>query len=157
MLWWGSPIRYPFVCRLCTHSGRGPLSWLTAASSTYQSIQADTCFWILAGIEWLLDKFKSYIILRDRVLSDTSILRDKLHVAVPEVSNGNSNAGWSFKSIWPTSSLALPPPPPPLPHISSPGHLALKTRRCQNSLRNVASDLVAVFAATQFQDLLTIA
>ena len=40
-----------------------------------------------------MDKFKSYVILRDRVLSDTSILRDKLHVAVPEVSGGNSNAG----------------------------------------------------------------
>ncbi|KAL3157116.1 hypothetical protein ABBQ38_001361 [Trebouxia sp. C0009 RCD-2024] len=47
------------------------------------------------GIEWLVDKFKSYVILRDRVLSDTSILRDKLHVAVPEASNASSSAGRS--------------------------------------------------------------
>ncbi len=47
---------------------------------------------LCAGIEWLLDKFKAYVILRDRLLSDTSILRDKLEVAAPEVANGQSNA-----------------------------------------------------------------
>ncbi|KAL0048932.1 hypothetical protein WJX82_002639 [Trebouxia sp. C0006] len=47
------------------------------------------------GIEWLLDKFKAYVILRDRLLSDTSILRDKLEVAAPEVANGQSNANAS--------------------------------------------------------------
>lgn len=45
-----------------------------------------------AGIEWLRDKFKAYVILRDRLLSDTSILRDKLDVAAPEVANGQSTA-----------------------------------------------------------------
>lgn len=30
--------------------------------------------------------------MRDRLLSDTSILRDKLHVAAPELSNGQSAA-----------------------------------------------------------------
>lgn len=44
------------------------------------------------GIEWLRDKFKAYVILRDRLLSDTSILRDKLDVAAPEVANGQSTA-----------------------------------------------------------------
>lgn len=47
------------------------------------------------GIAWLLDKFKAYVILRDRLLSDTSILRDKLEVAAPEVANGQSNANAS--------------------------------------------------------------
>ncbi|DBA82176.1 TPA: hypothetical protein ACH3X1_007163 [Trebouxia sp. C0004] len=47
------------------------------------------------GIEWLLDKFKAYVILRDRLLSDTSILRDKLEVAAPEAANGQSNANAS--------------------------------------------------------------
>jgi len=47
---------------------------------------------LCAGIEWLLDKFKAYVILRDRLLSDTSILRDKLEVAAPEAANGQSNA-----------------------------------------------------------------
>ena len=50
---------------------------------------------LCAGIAWLLDKFKAYVILRDRLLSDTSILRDKLEVAAPEVANGQSNANAS--------------------------------------------------------------
>lgn len=45
-----------------------------------------------AGIEWLRDKFKAYVILRDRLLSDTSILRDKLDVAAPEVASGQASA-----------------------------------------------------------------
>ena len=43
-----------------------------------------------AGIDWLMGKFKAYVILRDRLLTDTSILRDKLDVAVPDFANGRS-------------------------------------------------------------------
>lgn len=44
-----------------------------------------------AGIDWLMGKFKAYVILRDRLLTDTSILRDKLDVAVPDFANGKSS------------------------------------------------------------------
>ena len=37
-----------------------------------------------------MGKFKAYVILRDRLLTDTSILRDKLDVAVPDFANGKS-------------------------------------------------------------------
>ena len=43
-----------------------------------------------AGIDWLVGKFKAYMLLRERLLSDTSILRDKLDVAQPDLSNGAS-------------------------------------------------------------------
>lgn len=44
----------------------------------------------VAGIDWLMSKFKAYVILRDRLLTDTSILRDKLDVAVPDFGGGES-------------------------------------------------------------------
>lgn len=46
---------------------------------------------MFAGIDWLLSKFKAYVMLRDRLLTDTSILRDKLDVAVPEFANGETS------------------------------------------------------------------
>jgi hypothetical protein len=36
-----------------------------------------------AGIPWLIDKFKQYVVLRDRLFSDTSVLRGKLQEAIP--------------------------------------------------------------------------
>ncbi|KAA6421606.1 MAG: hypothetical protein FRX49_08549 [Trebouxia sp. A1-2] len=61
------------------------------------------------GIAWLLDKFKAYVILRDRLLSDTSILRDKLEVAAPEVARGqsNENASTSRPSGMKAASYAI--------------------------------------------------
>ncbi len=65
---------------------------------------------LCVGIEWLLDKFKAYVILRDRLLSDTSILRDKLEVAAPEVANGQSNthAGTSKQCCTPNMHPMAP-------------------------------------------------
>jgi hypothetical protein len=37
----------------------------------------------VAGIPWLIDKFKQYVVLRDRLFSDTSVLRGKLQEAIP--------------------------------------------------------------------------
>lgn len=49
-------------------------------------------FTTTAGIDWLVGKFKAYMLLRERLLSDTSILRDKLDVAQPDLSNGASGS-----------------------------------------------------------------
>jgi hypothetical protein len=38
-----------------------------------------------AGIPWLIDKFKQYVVLRDRLFSDTSVLRGKLQESIPGV------------------------------------------------------------------------
>jgi hypothetical protein len=35
------------------------------------------------GIPWLIEKFKQYVVLRDRLFSDTSVLRGKLQDAIP--------------------------------------------------------------------------
>ncbi|KAI3428144.1 hypothetical protein D9Q98_006528 [Chlorella vulgaris] len=36
------------------------------------------------GIPWLIEKFKQYVVLRDRLFSDTSVLRGKLQDAIPD-------------------------------------------------------------------------
>ena len=43
-----------------------------------------------AGIPWLIDRFKQYVVLRDRLFSDTSVLRGKLQEAIP----GEPLEGW---------------------------------------------------------------
>lgn len=42
------------------------------------------------GIVWLIDKFKQYLVLRDRLFSDTSVLRTKLTGAMPDTDAGSS-------------------------------------------------------------------
>ena len=42
-----------------------------------------------AGIPWLIERFKQYVVLRDRLFSDTSVLRGKLSDALP-----GEAAGW---------------------------------------------------------------
>ncbi len=89
------------ACR-CQHASLAPKhvspmpTMLLPHSDGHAVVTCSQMFLVLAaGIEWLLDKFKAYVILRDRLLSDTSILRDKLEVAAPEVQNGQSNSNGS--------------------------------------------------------------
>ena len=35
------------------------------------------------GIPWLIERFKQYVVLRERLFSDTSVLRGKLHESIP--------------------------------------------------------------------------
>ena len=67
----------------------------------------------VAGIDWLMSKFKAYMILRDRLLTDTSILRDKLDVAVPDFANGESGGRACT------------------PHL---GNVAMQWQRCGNAV-----------------------
>ncbi|EFN58238.1 expressed protein [Chlorella variabilis] len=45
------------------------------------------------GIPWLIDKFKQYVVLRDRLFSDTSVLRGKLQEAIPDPESVRSSNG----------------------------------------------------------------
>ncbi len=45
-----------------------------------------------AGIAWLIAKYKQYLILRERVLSDTNVLRSKLDSAAPDFEPGHSDS-----------------------------------------------------------------
>lgn len=39
----------------------------------------------MTGIEWLISRYKQYIVLRDRLFNESSLLRTKLSVSVPDV------------------------------------------------------------------------
>ncbi|PSC71257.1 spore coat isoform A [Micractinium conductrix] len=48
------------------------------------------------GIPWLIERFKQYVVLRDRLFSDTSVLRGKMAEALPDpdsIRNANSTGG----------------------------------------------------------------
>jgi hypothetical protein len=41
------------------------------------------CITSAAGIPWLITRYKQYILLRDRLFTDTGTLRSRLNVAMP--------------------------------------------------------------------------
>ena len=51
------------------------------ASASWQTVTQSPSS--AAGIPWLIEKFKQYVVLRDRLFSDTSVLRNKLQDAIP--------------------------------------------------------------------------
>lgn len=42
-----------------------------------------------AGIPWLLAKYKGYVVLRERLMSDSVILRKKLDSAAPDIGSSS--------------------------------------------------------------------
>lgn len=60
------------------------------------------------GIPWLIEKFKQYVVLRDRLFSDTSLLRNKLQDAIPDpesVRSANGGASMpTYGSMGPTNA-----------------------------------------------------
>ncbi|KAK9846760.1 hypothetical protein WJX84_009414 [Apatococcus fuscideae] len=75
----------------------------------YRALQAELAPWTAAfqgqyghrphlhdvevtGITWLITKYKQYLILRERVLSDTNVLRSKLDSAAPDFDGGQARS-----------------------------------------------------------------
>lgn len=62
------------------------------------------------GIPWLIERFKQYVVLRDRLFSDTSVLRTKMDQAVPDpesvrnANGGGPSGGMSLGSTGPMNA-----------------------------------------------------
>lgn len=93
----------PPAWRARTWSCRGAARWLAGRRPLRPALPAArvlTCrapggaAAAVAGIPWLIDKFKQYVVLRDRLFSDTSVLRGKLQEAIP----GGNGGQWIPKT-----------------------------------------------------------
>ena len=73
-------MRVTFICRARV------MSW--GAKRLLGGFAIGECVieWLLpcAGIPWLINKYKQYVLMRERLLNDTQKLRTKLQNSIPE-------------------------------------------------------------------------
>ena len=108
-------IHFDFCPKFLMHAG---IPWLQEKFKAYVFLslhitvghkQAHTAngHFMYAGIPWLLEKFKAYVFLRDSLLSDTTILRNKLDSAVPEVFHPQPGASAGMLLSWSHSECCM--------------------------------------------------
>lgn len=72
---------------LLQHAALGGSAWSFIHASltlAWKSLSNSVWTHTSAGIPWLESKYKQYVLMRERVLTETQNLRDKLLNAVPE-------------------------------------------------------------------------
>jgi hypothetical protein len=77
------PLTAPAPAAVCLPLAQEELSTWTAAFVEKHNRKPSLVDVQRTGIPWLIERFKQYVVLRDRLFSDTSVLRGKLQESIP--------------------------------------------------------------------------